>query len=81
MLQCNNAPSSRTPRGHQTPAAFLIMASGLDKVGAGFKVVEAWGWGGGGVCSLRGVFAVRRVASLRCLECQLDKLTGKVDAS
>ncbi|KAF8794557.1 putative aminopeptidase W07G4.4 like protein [Argiope bruennichi] len=31
LLQCNNAPSSRTPRGHQTPAAFLIMSSGLDK--------------------------------------------------
>lgn len=33
ILQCNNNPSSRTPRGHQTPAAFLIMASGLDKHG------------------------------------------------
>ncbi|KAF0300095.1 putative aminopeptidase W07G4.4 [Amphibalanus amphitrite] len=33
VLQCNNAPSSRTPRGHQGPAAFLIMASGLDKHG------------------------------------------------
>lgn len=33
ILQCNNLPSSATPRGHQTPAAFLIMASGLDKVG------------------------------------------------
>lgn len=32
ILQCNNLPSSATPRGHQTPAAFLIMASGLDKV-------------------------------------------------
>ncbi|XP_070502807.1 putative aminopeptidase W07G4.4 [Chironomus tepperi] len=31
LLQCNNAPSSRTPRGHQIPAAFLIVASGLDK--------------------------------------------------
>ncbi|KAL7023436.1 hypothetical protein ACKWTF_012610 [Chironomus riparius] len=31
VLQCNNAPSSRTPRGHQIPAAFLIVASGLDK--------------------------------------------------
>jgi len=29
VLQCNNAPSSRTPRGHQGPAAFLMMASGL----------------------------------------------------
>lgn len=31
LLQCNNLPSSRTPRGHQTPAAFLIMSSGMDK--------------------------------------------------
>ncbi|XP_053726930.1 putative aminopeptidase W07G4.4 [Synchiropus splendidus] len=29
ILQSNNLPSSATPRGHQTPAAFLIMASGL----------------------------------------------------
>jgi len=29
-LQCNNAPSSRTPRGHQFPAAFLTRVSGLD---------------------------------------------------
>ncbi|XP_076372169.1 dipeptidase B isoform X2 [Tachypleus tridentatus] len=33
VLQCNNLPSSRTPRGHQTPSAFLIMSSGLDKHG------------------------------------------------
>ncbi|XP_034026566.1 putative aminopeptidase W07G4.4 isoform X2 [Thalassophryne amazonica] len=33
ILQCNNLPSSATPRGHQTPAAFLIMTSGLDKHG------------------------------------------------
>lgn len=32
VLQANNQPSSRTPRGHQGPAAFLILASGLDKV-------------------------------------------------
>jgi len=32
-LQCNNAPSSRTPRGHQSPSAFMIMTSGLDKHG------------------------------------------------
>jgi len=31
VLQCNNAPSSRTPRGHQLPAAFLTCVSGLDK--------------------------------------------------
>merc|ERR1712025_220696 len=30
-LQCNNAPSSRTPRGHQFPAAFLTRVSGLDQ--------------------------------------------------
>ena len=24
VLQCNNAPSSRTPRGHQFPAAFMM---------------------------------------------------------
>jgi len=33
VLQCNNLPSSRTPRGHQSPAAFMILASGLDKHG------------------------------------------------
>lgn len=32
VLQCNNLPSSRTPRGHQAPAAFIILASGLNKV-------------------------------------------------
>lgn len=32
ILQCNNTPSSRTPRGHQFPAAFMILAAGLDKV-------------------------------------------------
>ena len=32
VLQCNNEPSSMTARGHQFPAAFLIRASGLDKV-------------------------------------------------
>lgn len=32
LLQCNNLPSSATPRGHQFPAAFMIMASGLEKV-------------------------------------------------
>ncbi|XP_063346319.1 putative aminopeptidase W07G4.4 [Pelmatolapia mariae] len=37
ILQCNNLPSSATPRGHQTPAAFLIMASGLDKHGVDSK--------------------------------------------
>ncbi|MBN3294979.1 YH24 aminopeptidase, partial [Amia calva] len=33
LLQSNNLPSSATPRGHQTPAAFLTMASGLHKHG------------------------------------------------
>lgn len=32
ILQSNDLPSSATPRGHQAPAAFLIMASGLYKV-------------------------------------------------
>lgn len=31
--QCNNLASSRTPRGHQGPAGFMILASGLDKNG------------------------------------------------
>jgi len=29
ILQCNNAPSTRTPRGHQFPGAFLQKVSGL----------------------------------------------------
>lgn len=29
VLSCNNLPSSGTPRGHQFPAAFLSVASGL----------------------------------------------------
>ena len=29
LLSCNSAPSSRTPRGHQFPMAFLLRASGL----------------------------------------------------
>ncbi|MCA9617570.1 MAG: aminopeptidase, partial [Myxococcales bacterium] len=33
VLSCNNAPSSATPRGHQFPAAFLAIASGLDAHG------------------------------------------------
>ncbi|VDN33152.1 unnamed protein product [Dibothriocephalus latus] len=32
-LQCNNAGSVSTPRGHQAPAAFMIQASGLDAHG------------------------------------------------
>lgn len=30
VLQCNNAPSSATARGHQFPAAFLVLAAGLE---------------------------------------------------
>uniref|UniRef100_A0A182S575 Cytosol aminopeptidase domain-containing protein n=1 Tax=Anopheles funestus TaxID=62324 RepID=A0A182S575_ANOFN len=33
VLQANNLPSSRTPRGHQGPAAFLMLATGLDSCG------------------------------------------------
>jgi len=33
VMQCNNAASSATPRGHQFPAAFLVIASGLDSHG------------------------------------------------
>ncbi|KAK2167350.1 hypothetical protein LSH36_29g08016 [Paralvinella palmiformis] len=33
LIQSNNKPSTLTDRGHQTPAAFIIMASGLDKHG------------------------------------------------
>jgi len=33
VLQCNNAASSCTARGHQFPAAFLVLVSGLDKHG------------------------------------------------
>ncbi|XP_068896981.1 putative aminopeptidase W07G4.4 [Tenebrio molitor] len=35
IKQGNNQPSTRTPRGHQGPAAFLILASGLDEHGSG----------------------------------------------
>lgn len=38
VLQCNNAPSSMTDRGHQFPAAFLLRASGLDAHGADAKL-------------------------------------------
>ncbi|KAJ2998673.1 Cytosol aminopeptidase, catalytic domain [Globomyces sp. JEL0801] len=33
VYQANNKASSQTPRGHMFPAAFLILASGLDKHG------------------------------------------------
>jgi len=34
LLQCNNAASSRTPRGHQFPMAFMMEAAGVDKFGS-----------------------------------------------
>jgi leucyl aminopeptidase len=37
ILQCNNLPSSRTARGHQIPAAFMMMSTGLDKCGLDSK--------------------------------------------
>lgn len=33
LLSCNNLPSSQTPRGSITPAAFIMLAAGLDKHG------------------------------------------------
>lgn len=33
LMQANTSASTKTPRGHQIPAAFLIMASGLDEHG------------------------------------------------
>uniref|UniRef100_A0A8D8CU03 Aminopeptidase W07G4.4 n=1 Tax=Culex pipiens TaxID=7175 RepID=A0A8D8CU03_CULPI len=33
VLQANNLPSSRTVRGHQSPAAFMMLSTGLDKHG------------------------------------------------
>ena len=33
VLQCNNAPSTLTARGHQFPAAFLVRTSGLEDHG------------------------------------------------
>ncbi|KAF2879697.1 hypothetical protein ILUMI_26473 [Ignelater luminosus] len=35
IFQSSPGPSTRTRRGHQGPAAFLILASGLDKHGSG----------------------------------------------
>jgi leucyl aminopeptidase len=35
LLQCNNAPSTMTNRGHQFPMAFLAIAAGLDQHGKG----------------------------------------------
>lgn len=37
VLQCNNAASAVTTRGHQFPAAFLAIASGLDRHGLDSK--------------------------------------------
>jgi leucyl aminopeptidase len=54
VLSCNNLPSSRTPRGHQFPMAFLSIASGLDDgpyrythMDIGGSAVEGcdWQWG------------------------------------
>ncbi len=42
VLQCNTAPSSRTPRGHQFPMAFLVMASGLSDHGRASDVPLAY---------------------------------------
>lgn len=38
VLQCNTLPSSRTPRGHQFPMAFLSCASGLVDHGVDSKL-------------------------------------------
>ena len=38
VYQANDLPSSRTPRGHQYPAAFMVIASGLDKHGLDSKL-------------------------------------------
>ena len=42
VLQCNNAPSSRTPRGHQFPACFLDRVSGLEDHGGDAEVPLAY---------------------------------------
>ncbi|XP_053685741.1 putative aminopeptidase W07G4.4 [Sabethes cyaneus] len=33
VVQANNLPSSKTVRGHQSPAAFIMLSTGLDKHG------------------------------------------------
>jgi len=38
IIQANNQPSSRTPRGHQSPVGFMILVSGLDKNGSESKI-------------------------------------------
>jgi leucyl aminopeptidase len=40
LLSCNSLPSSRTPRGHQFPAAFLDIASGLQADNAALPVAS-----------------------------------------
>lgn len=40
ILQSTNNPSTAEPRGHQFPAAFLILASGLDEVFENFKFIR-----------------------------------------
>ncbi|VEN36631.1 unnamed protein product [Callosobruchus maculatus] len=37
VTQSGPKPSSQSPRGHQGPAAFLILASGLDEHGSGSR--------------------------------------------
>lgn len=38
LIQCHNIPSSRTVRGHQSPGAFLLLASGLIQHGSASKL-------------------------------------------
>ncbi|KXS19457.1 peptidase M17, leucyl aminopeptidase domain-containing protein [Gonapodya prolifera JEL478] len=42
VVQANHLPSSGTSRGHQFPAAFMIVASGLDKHGRDAEVPLAY---------------------------------------
>lgn len=37
-MQANNLPSVQTERGHQAPAAFLVLASGLNDHGSDHKM-------------------------------------------
>lgn len=53
IFQALNKPSTKIERGHQGPSAFLIMASGLDRV-CGYRILKleqlsAW-------YTIRGVF-------------------------
>lgn len=42
LLQCHTLHWTKTPRGHQYPAAFMIMASGLDKHGIDSEIPIAY---------------------------------------